>query len=252
MSSVETGLPPGTSPTIPQLAIPPLGEAPEPAARPKRRFDVRRDAKLLLAIFGGVLVLNLAFWILLVRPRQGEIKTLELRKLSANLTEKEAGEQLTALRALHGKVTGNQQAIRTFYDEMLSTKRERLVPFQRAVAQVARDFDCEPERTAVSSTQLEDEGIESLALTFPITGGYENLRGFLADLESLQQFLIVREVTLSGAKEGGQDVQLNVAVETYFDAPGIREEKERERADKAKRRRQSGARRSAASRGAGR
>ncbi len=236
MSSLETS---------PNLATDVGPEAPVPSAKQQqgrrvRRFDLRRDAKVLFFIFGGVLIINLIFWMLLVRPKQSEIRELAMRKQSADLTEMEARKRLESLRKLHDKVTANQAAIRTFYGEMLSTKRARLVPFQRAVAQVGREFDCEPDRVAMSVSEMENEGIEALGQTFPITGGYENLRGFLAELESISQFLIVREVTLAGSKEGGQDVQLNVAVETYFDAPGIREEKEKERAEKAKKRRQGG------------
>ncbi|MFN7964455.1 MAG: hypothetical protein U0V87_02060 [Acidobacteriota bacterium] len=236
MSSLDTS--PTLAPEIDPITTAPGNKQPQP--RRFRRFDLRRDAKLLFLIFGGVLAVNLIFWLFLVRPKQSEIRELSLRKQSADLTEMETSKRLDSLRKLHDKVTSNQAAIRTFYGEMLSTKRARLVPFQRAVAEVGREFDCEPDRVAMSVSEMENEGIEALGQTFPITGGYENLRGFLARLESISQFLIVREVTLAGSKEGGQDVQLNVAVETYFDAPGIREEKEKERAEKAKKRRQGG------------
>lgn len=234
-----------TAPTQVGEAIPP----PTDIVRTRRRFDIRRDGVRLFAVLAGLLAINLLFWILFVRPRQTEITELQRKKQTASVTEKQARDSVAKLRRVHQHVMGLQTGIEKFYGEMLSTSRQRLVPFQRAVARVGSEYDCEPERVAVGLTTLEDEGIEGMAQTFPISGGYENLRSFLARLESLEQFLIVREVSLSGAKEGGAELQLNVMVETYFDAPGLRQEKERERADKAKRRnsrsrRGSGGRRS--------
>jgi hypothetical protein len=51
----------------------------------------------------------------------------------------------------------------------------------------------------------------------------------------MDQFLLVREVGLTGAKEGGRALQLNVYVQTYFSAPDLRERLARERARKAAR-----------------
>jgi Tfp pilus assembly protein PilO len=222
-------------------SAPPAGTPAAP--RRRRRLDIRRDAKWLFGLFGVLMLINLLVWVLFVGPRREEITELQRRKMTAHATEKDADKKLAALRQLNQRVELNQQAIKSFYADMLSTKRQRMVGFQRAVARVGQEFDCEPERVAVGVSELENEGIEALALTFPISSGYDTLRQFLSRLESLDQFLIVREVQLAGAKEGGSDdLQLNVVVETYFDAPGIREEKERQRADKLKNRRQ-GARR---------
>jgi Tfp pilus assembly protein PilO len=68
-----------------------------------------------------------------------------------------------------------------------------------------------------------------LGFSFPLSGGYENLRTFLARLEALDQFLIVREVALRGGREGGTALELSVNVETYFNAPDLRDQLTRER-----------------------
>jgi hypothetical protein len=113
---------------------------------------------------------------------------------------------------------------------MLSTKEDRLVKFQSALIEVGREFNVMPEKVSVGYDELAQEGIEALAVRFPLISGYENLRRVLARLESLDQFLIVREVGLTGAKEGGMALQLNVGVETYFNAPELREEMAKQKA----------------------
>jgi hypothetical protein len=72
-----------------------------------------------------------------------------------------------------------------------------------------------------------------MAFSFPLTAGYENLRQFLARLEEIDQFLIVRQVALGGGQEGGRLLQLSVDVETYFNAPELRRAYETDRKAKA-------------------
>ncbi len=199
-------------------------------------FDVRQAAPRLLLLLLALLVLNGAVWALLVRPRQAEIARIESEKQGDAATEKKSAVALAQLQKVHDHVVGIQEGVNRFYDEMLSTKRDRMVPFQRALDGVGRDFNVRAERVQVGSQSLAAEGIEAMAFSFPLTAGYENLRQFLARLEELDQFLIVRQVSLGGGQEGGRSLQLSVDVETYFNAPELRRAYEAERAAKAAKR----------------
>lgn len=195
-----------------------------------KRFDVRRHGLRIGIVFGVLFVLNVGFWWSMVRPLQDEIAARQEQRRTAQMTEKRSRDRLEKIRAVHQHVDDIRSGIETFFDEMLSVREERLVPFERAIYGVGRQFRVQPRRVAINRSELLDEGIEVFRFDFPLNGGYENLRQFLAELESLDQFLLVREVSLrSGAEEGGRQLQLNIAVETYFNAPGMREEAERER-----------------------
>ena len=201
-----------------------------------QRFDVRQAAPRLLLLLLAVILVNGALWSLFVRPRQAEIARIEAEKQGDAATEKKSSEALAQLQRVHDHVVGIRQGVNRFYDEMLSTKRDRMVPFQRALDGVGRDFNVRAERVQVGSQSLAAEGIEAMAFSFPLTAGYENLRQFLARLEELDQFLIVRQVSLGGGQEGGRLLQLSVDVETYFNAPELRQAYEIDRAAKATKR----------------
>ncbi len=207
-----------------------------PARPPGQRFDVRQAAPRLLLLLLALLVLNGILWTLFIRPRQAEITRIESEKQGDAATEKKSAVALAQLQKVHDHVVGIQEGVNRFYDQMLATKRDRMVPFQRALDGVGSEFNVRAERVQVGTQALAAEGIEAMAFSFPLTAGYENLRQFLARLEELDQFLIVRQVSLGGGSEGGRLLQLSVDVETYFNAPELRRAYEADRAAKASKR----------------
>ncbi|MDH3284256.1 MAG: hypothetical protein OEQ13_05910 [Acidobacteriota bacterium] len=214
----------------PESATP--ADEPSRRSRPRvrrRRFDLRRDGLKTAVVLVAILIINFGAWAMLVRPSQQRIRLLEESRTNADLREKKAERSLTALEAVHRHVEEVREDVFRFFDDMLSTKERRSVRFQRALNDVGRDFKVAPERVSLGLTQLEKEEIEVLGFNFPLSGGYENLRQFLARLEALDQFLIVREVSLRGGREGGSSLELSINVETYFNAPQLKDEMDRKR-----------------------
>lgn len=199
-----------------------------------RSFDARRDGGVIAMVLGAIVLINAAVWYVAIRPIEREIARLERDEQTADQARARSRRRLDALVKAHESVTDRQQKVRLFYDKMLATRAERSVPFQRALGEVAREFGVRPQQVQIGFSGLAQEGIEVMSMTFPIDGGYENLRRFLARLESLDQFLIVREVALQGGPEGGRTLRLSVSLETYFNDPSLREEQAREREWKRK------------------
>ncbi|RMG49165.1 MAG: hypothetical protein D6718_00200 [Acidobacteria bacterium] len=209
----------------------------------RRGFDLHRHGVRLMIALVAVLLLDAAFWAMAVRPRQARIAELVELKADADKNEASALKRLEALRGVHEHVQGVREAVRRVFEEELATKRDRMVSFQRALTAVGRKYHVVPRRVSVGLQALETEGIEVLGFSFPLSGGYENLIRFLADLERLDQFLIVREVSLTGSSRGGRELQLNVLVETYFNAPEMKSEMERARRWRELQRKRKAARR---------
>lgn len=206
--------------SVPEPRVRPTENGAPPAAAPRRRrFELRRDAPRVALVLLGLLVLDLVLWLALVRPVRRDLAALEERQQNAAVVERQVRQQLEDLRGLRAHVRGVEQGIDRFFDEMLATRQERLVPFQEALADVGRDFNVVPRSVAINYEELQQEGIDAVGFSFPLSGGYENLRRFLARLEQVDQFLIVRQVALGGDREGGRALQLGVDIETYFNAP---------------------------------
>ena len=219
--------------------------APAPPARRTtgRRFDLRRHGLVVAGALAALVAADVVWRLALIRPLQRDLQLRESGQAQSEDVEKKTGQELAETKEVYEKVKATERNIERFFREMLATKEARLVPFQSALIKVGQEFNVLPEKVAVSSNELEEEGIEAIAFSFPLVGGYENLRRFLARLESLDQFLIVRQVGLSGAREGGQTLQLSIECETFFNAPEIRTRMEAERKAKAAEARGSGRRR---------
>lgn len=186
-------------------------------------FDIRRHGKWVALAMGVLLLFNVAFWYLGVRPGQVEIEALEEDERTAGLQRQRAQDRVAELEEIRGHAIAQQDAVEKFYDEDLSTRARRSVSFQRALGEIGEDFRVRPARMNIQKSDLARAGIETMGFSFPISGGYGNLRKFLARLESLDQFLIVREVSLSGGDDGGMKLKLQVELETYFNAPNMRD-----------------------------
>ena len=194
-----------------------------------RAFDPRRDGGPLAIVLAVIVLANIGVWYVAVRPIEQQIARLELDEQTADQARERSRRRLETLEKAYRSVLDRQEKVRLFYEQMLATRAERSVPFQRALGEVAKEFGVRPQQVSIGFSGLPQEGIEVMSLTFPIDGGYENLRRFLARLESLDQFLIVREVALQGGPEGGRMLRLSVSLETYFNDPSLREEQARER-----------------------
>ena len=113
-----------------------------------------------------------------------------------------------------------------------------MVTAQLEVADLARQFGVAVEKVEYRNETLMDEGLDYMGMVVPLEGGYTNLRRFIEAVEESDKFLVIESVSLDQAKDGGTLLQLNIALATYFDAPGVPEEqRERPRRGRSSRRR---------------
>lgn len=65
-------------------------------------------------------------------------------------------------------------------------------------------------------SQARDSTLGKLTIEQTLTGQYRNLRQFIYDLETSPEFLILENVSLSQATEGGSGLVMKVRVATYY------------------------------------
>jgi Tfp pilus assembly protein PilO len=181
-------------------------------------FDIRQSAGKIAAGMVVLLILNLAAWFLVVRPRINELDTLReesaprLKELREKDAEVEAGEEhLAAL----DKATEDLAYLR---NEVLATKKERMVKVQLELADLAQQFNIDLESVDTNTDYLAGEGLERFTMVVPLQGGYANLRRFVQAVESSDKFLVIERVAMDRAKDGGALLQMNITLATYFDA----------------------------------
>ena len=195
----------------------------------RSRFDIRASARQILAVLVGVLVLNLVGYAVLVRPTIGEYHRLmaesEPRRLHVRQRKAEVEQRKEYVTALD--TAGKQlEELRT---NVLSTKRRRMIDVQDELARLAGQFGINLQRIQYDNEPLEDEGLERFVMVVPLEGGYAALRRFLQAVESSSEFLVIEQVALAGKEGGGEVLQLNITLATYFDAPELQKRKGRPR-----------------------
>jgi Tfp pilus assembly protein PilO len=187
------------------------------------RFDIRRAGKVLVFVYLGLLVASAAFFVLMTRPALLEYRALTVESAPRLKALADRQAQVEAREEYGDALDQAKLDLERLRDEVLSTRRKRMIAIQLEVDDLAREFNITAERISHDNEILEDEGLERYAMVVPLTGGYRNLRNFIRAVENSDEFLVVERVALARGQEGGVLLQLNITLATYFDLPEIGE-----------------------------
>ena len=184
-------------------------------------FDVREKAPVIAAVILAWLGLNLAIAFAINVPRASEVASLstDVEHLTREIQKKAA--DVDRLRPEHGRVLRGRSNLEVFFNEVLSTKQERLIDFQREIREIAGKYSINMEAISYPREVLANK-VTKLGAAMPLTGSYENLRSFLQTIERSENFIIIESIQLSSSKEGGVILSLTIQLSTYFvdpDAP---------------------------------
>jgi len=185
------------------------------------RWDVRQASRELLVGFGGLLLLNLGFYGIFVRPRVDEYAALTTAS-EPRIAELERRE--AAVQVREGFLQGLEQAeddLEHLRHDVLQTRDQRIVVVQEEVEELAQQFNLQSTQITYTNEILKNERIERYGTTLPLQGGYANLRKFIQALEKSEKFLVIERVALGEGQEGGVMLQLNITLATYFDLPDM-------------------------------
>ncbi len=183
------------------------------------RFDIRNVSRNLFIGIALFFVANVVFYVLIARGTVREYDRLRLEsgprfdRLEARRLEVERQEAFLAA------LTKAEADLSKLREEVLSTRERRLVEVQLEVADIADRFSVPMESVASANEVLSDERIDRLEMVVPLEGGYANLRRFLQAVEDSTEFLVVENVRLGEAQDGGSLLLLNITLATYFDVP---------------------------------
>lgn len=180
------------------------------------RFDIRQAGRQILIVLGLLFALNGAFYALAVRPAVAEYRTLTVTNKPLFDRLEERRQKVLGREAFLAAVKQAEADLLKLRDEVLSTREERMVEVQAEVEQLARQFGINLDSVTYKNQRLEDEQLDRIEIVVPLEGGYANLRRFLQAVESSDKFLVVERVGLVRGKEGGQLLQLNITMATYF------------------------------------
>lgn len=169
---------------------------------------------LYAALF--IIAANLVFMYLVTIPWSRKVKDLselERERLARIAVEKKAYEDFAARKkALQGALGD----VTAFFDRVVVGEKEVYERVRRALEKLADDSGLSITSISYASESHGPRQLQSMTLTFSITGTYEQVRKFLGGIERSNVFLCVDSVGLSSSGADQDNVAVNLRLSTLF------------------------------------
>lgn len=182
---------------------------------------ILREHRRVLVPLAVLLVVNIVAYFAIVAPLARSVANIEDREQAAT-RELAAAQEEHRLAA--GTLTGKDRAateLQRFYNEVLPANlaAARELTFSR-LPQLASRFDVAFDRRSMARPQARrGSDLVQLRAQVELAGRYADLRSFLHELESWEEFVVIDNITLSEEDEETGLLQLELELSTYYRAP---------------------------------
>lgn len=183
----------------------------------RRKFDLRQDLWRVAGILGGLLLLNVGFYVFLNMPRLQALSDLANGRDAVRRTLADIDKSCETMRGLVTRYDDETQHLTKFYDERIGTQMERMTRIQEVLRKIATEFRIDPESMDYTTSQVEGTRLVRFQITIPLVGGYPNLRHFVQRVETAQYLVVIDSIELAGSREGGAMLNLTIRLSTYFE-----------------------------------
>ena len=184
-------------------------------------FWRRRLLPAFLVLLGAN-VLAAAVW---TGPRYWMQKNAARRAEAARADLQRERKATSALRERAAAVRENAADVERFERSLAGAERADLLPALKAIEDLARSPGLRPGARSFQREEVADTRVERVAVALPLEGTYEQLVGFLREVEASPRFLTVDRVSIRAETDGG--ARLQVELSTYLRQAGAAPEEGR-------------------------
>jgi Tfp pilus assembly protein PilO len=163
-----------------------------------------------------VLAINLGVLVGIVLPLASAAATTESRAQSARQALAAAEREFKAAEATRDGQSLATRELQTFYGEVLPRDFRSAARITHIkLAQLAEAHGVRYEQMSANADRERDSTLERLAVNMQLSGGYEDIRGFLHALETSSDFVVIDNMLLGSASEN-EGLTLTLQVSTYY------------------------------------
>jgi len=170
----------------------------------------------------GVNVLALVAW---TGPRYWMQKNAARRAEAARAEVERQRAATATLRERAAAIRENAADVERFQRSLAGAEKADLLPALKAIEDLARSPGLRPGARSFQREEVADTRVERVAVALPLEGTYEQLVGFLREVEASPRFLTVDRVSIRAETDGG--ARLQVELSTYLRQAGAAPEEGR-------------------------
>jgi len=181
------------------------------------RFRRQRQQYLFAGLLGVIGVLNILFYLILYRPAKTEYLTLQesIQKTRAEVQSRR--QKIARLERLSGQLETSAQDRNRLFTKHFIPKTVGWSEILPKLEAMVEDSKVKNTRKDYNRDDVPQYGLYSVKIRLPVTGAYYNVVNFIRDLENASTFFIINSIDVRGnATPAGQDVSMNLNVETFF------------------------------------
>ena len=178
--------------------------------------DPESDSRRVNTVLGALAIGNLLLFLIFTDPmyQLREVRVAEWDALGHRIEQRR--RSVDRMERQCKRLEQQQKNLVHFHDDILSDKVTKLTAIQREIRDLATQFEINPENISYSPEYVKDQELVNFEISFPLRGSYENLRQFIDRVERSQNFLIIDDISLTDAREGGVVLSLNIRLRTFF------------------------------------
>jgi Tfp pilus assembly protein PilO len=177
---------------------------------------VLREHRAALVPLGIVLAINLVTLGAVVLPLSQRAATIEERALAAERTREAAEADFRRAEVLQASNSRATEDLERFYRDVLplNVAAARRV-LQLKLRQQATANGVEYQGSGTTEEQLRNSNLLRLAMSMRLAGSYDDIRGFIHELEAAPDFVVIEQVRLSEATSA-EGLELALDVSTFY------------------------------------
>ena len=184
---------------------------------------------LILVIAGALLLaVNIAVCFFFSLPNINA-EVAGKRRLTEELAKSDREfDRLLGLRQARRDLLARRQDLQLFYETYLGgDKGSGQTDLVRERSRIERGLGVQPDRVSYPGSDVRDQPLKRLSMSFTLEGNYLSLRKFIHSIENSRDFFLIIDSIKLDEKSGG-GLQMSITVSTYFHIQGEVVEEEAE------------------------
>ena len=180
---------------------------------------VYAEKRRLILPVAFALVANAVLYAVAVYPLERRVAAAELRSQAAVQSVRAAETMFASAESIASGKAQATSELRSFYEEILPVglAGARRITYVR-LAQAAAESGLQYERRTIRTERDPDSSLARLEMTMVLAGRYADVRRFIHELETSDEFIVIEDVALAQSEETDAPLVLTVDIATYYRA----------------------------------